>query len=156
MAALSEDVKLFIVQALACYDTPSQVAEAVKEEFGVLIVRQQVATYDPTKHTGKNVSKKWRAVFDATREKFKAEVADIPIANRAFRLRTLQRMVTKAEGMKNMALTAQLLEQAAKEVGDAYVNRRLDAPKAPGEGDIPAAPEYRLSPDENVPDAPIL
>ncbi|MNC75312.1 hypothetical protein D3C75_1268220 [compost metagenome] len=33
-------------------------------------------------------------------------------------------MAEKAESMKNMALTAQLLEQAAKEVGDVYVNRR--------------------------------
>lgn len=124
MAALSEDVKRFVVQALACYDTPSQVAEAVKEEFGIVVVRQQVATYDPTKHTGKNLSPKWRAIFQATRDNFKAEVADIPIAQRSFRLRTLQRMVTKAEGMKNMALTAQLLEQAAKEVGDIYTRPR--------------------------------
>lgn len=124
MAALSEDVKRFVVQALACYDTPSQVAEAVKEEFGIVVVRQQVATYDPTKHTGKNLSKKWRAVFDATRAKFKDEVSDIPIAQRAFRLRALQRIATKAEGMRNMALTLQVLEQAAKEVGDTYVNRQ--------------------------------
>jgi hypothetical protein len=124
MAALSDDVKRFVVQALACYDTPSQVAEAVKEEFGIVVVRQQVATYDPTKHTGRNLSPKWRAVFEATRAKFKEEVSDIPIAQRAFRLRALQRIATKAEGMRNMALTLQVLEQAAKEVGDAYVNRQ--------------------------------
>ncbi|HVR48144.1 MAG TPA: DUF2280 domain-containing protein [Pseudorhodoferax sp.] len=124
MAALTDDVKRFVVQALACYDTPSQVAEAVKEEFGLVVQRQQVATYDPTKHAGKNLSAKWRVVFDATREKFKDEVSDIPIAQRAYRLRVLQRIASKAEGMRNLPLTAQLLEQAAKEVGDAYVNRQ--------------------------------
>ena len=48
----------------------------------------------------------------------------IPIANKAYRLRVLQRMSTTAEGMKNLGMTAQLLEQAAKEVGDAYSNKQ--------------------------------
>jgi hypothetical protein len=51
------------------------------------------------------------------------EISDIPIANKAYRLRVLQRMATTAENMKNMGMTAQLLEQAAKEVGDAYTNK---------------------------------
>ncbi len=34
MATLTDDVKAFIVQALACFDTPSQVVDAVKEEGG--------------------------------------------------------------------------------------------------------------------------
>jgi hypothetical protein len=50
------------------------------------------------------------------------EISDIPIANKAYRLRVLQRMAT-AENMKNMGMTAQLLEQAAKECGDAYTNK---------------------------------
>jgi hypothetical protein len=33
-------------------------------------------------------------------------------------------MSTTAEGMKNLGMTAQLLEQAAKEVGDAYSNKQ--------------------------------
>ena len=42
----------------------------------------------------------------------------------------------KAENMRNLALTAQLYEQAAKEVGDIYVNRsRKDEPD-----DAPAIP----------------
>lgn len=34
MAALQNDVKAFIVQALACFDTPSQVVEAVQRNTG--------------------------------------------------------------------------------------------------------------------------
>lgn len=124
MAKISEDVKRFIVQQLACYDTPLQVVEAVKEEFGLQLSRQQCEGYDPTKYAGRALSKKWRAVFEATRTKFKDEVSDIPIAQRAFRLRALQRIATKAEGMRNLPLTLQVLEQAAKEVGDTYVNRQ--------------------------------
>ena len=33
MAALKEPVKIFIVQSLACRDTPQEVAELVKQEF---------------------------------------------------------------------------------------------------------------------------
>lgn len=127
MATLSNDVKAFIVQALACFDTPSLVVTSVKEEFGVDVSRQQVQCYDPTKYQGRNLHQKWRIVFDDTRKRFREETADIPIANRAHRLRTLGRMAEKAEGMRNLALTAQLLEQAAKEVGDVYVNRQTKA-----------------------------
>ncbi|MEX0292531.1 DUF2280 domain-containing protein [Pseudomonas putida] len=130
MAALSNDVKAFIVQALACFDTPSQVAEAVQKEFSITVTRQQVETHDPTKYSGKGLAKRWVTLFEDTRKRFREETADIPIANRAYRLRALGRMVEKAESMRNLALTAQLLEQAAKEVGDVYVNRqtKVDSP----------------------------
>lgn len=124
MAALNNEVKSFIVQALACFDTPTQVAEAVKREFNIDVTRQQVETHDPTKRCSKTLAKRWVTMFEDTRKRFREETADIPIANRAYRLRALGRMVEKAESMKNLALTAQLLEQAAKEVGDVYVNRQ--------------------------------
>ena len=124
MAALKPDVKAFIIQSLAWYDTPSQVVEAVQKEFGINITRQQAESHDPTKASGKTLAKKWVELFNATRERFQNEISDIPIANKAYRLRVLDRMATKAEGMKNMALTAALMEQAAKEVGDAYTNKQ--------------------------------
>lgn len=124
MAALTSDVKAFIVQALACFDTPTQVSQAVKQEFDIDVTRQQVEQHDPTKRAGANLAAKWRTLFEDTRKRFREETSEIPIANRAFRLRVLGRMAEKAESMKNMALTAQLLEQAAKEVGDVYVNRQ--------------------------------
>lgn len=124
MAALSSEVKAFIVQALACFDTPSQVAEAVKREFSVEVSRQQVESHDPTKRCSKTLAKRWVEMFHDARKRFREETVEIPIANRAYRLRALGRMAEKAENMKNMALTAQLLEQAAKEVGDVYVNRQ--------------------------------
>ncbi|MBO9552213.1 DUF2280 domain-containing protein [Pseudomonas sp.] len=124
MAALSNEVKAFIVQALACFDTPSQVAAAVREEFGLEVTRQKCEAHDPTKRAGRDLAKRWVTLFEDTRKRFREETAEIPIANRAFRLRALGRMAEKAESMKNMTLTAQLLEQAAKEVGDVYVNRQ--------------------------------
>lgn len=122
MPILKPDVKAHIVVALACYDTPSQVADSVKDEFGLTITRMQVAVYDPTKSQGKHLSKQWRELFAKTREEFKAGLIDIPIAQRHYRLRVMQRIVTKAERQGNRALALQTIEQAAKETGDIYVN----------------------------------
>ncbi|HBT3659272.1 TPA: DUF2280 domain-containing protein [Klebsiella pneumoniae] len=124
MAALKPEIKAFIVQSVACFDTPSQVVESVLKEFGIQITRQQVEQNDPTKISGKGLAQKWVDLFNRTRDRFLNEISDIPIANKAYRLRVLQRMSTTAENMKNIGMTAQLLEQAAKEVGDAYSNKQ--------------------------------
>jgi len=130
MAALKDEVKLFIVQALACFDTPTQVSISVKEEFGLDVPRQQIATYDPEKYVGRQLSAKWKTIFRDTRAKFREDTAAIPIASRAFRLRALARMAQQAEGMRNIALAVAVIEQAAKEVGDVYVNRKVDPDKS--------------------------
>lgn len=124
MATLKNEVKGFIVQALACFDTPSQVVEQVKQEFGVEISRQLCESHDPTKRAGVNLAVKWVTLFEDTRKRFRDDTADIPIANRAFRLRALGRMAERAESVKNLALAAQLLEQAAKETGGTYTNKQ--------------------------------
>ncbi|MDR9889848.1 MULTISPECIES: DUF2280 domain-containing protein [Enterobacteriaceae] len=136
MAALKGEVKAFIVQSLACFDTPSQVVESVKKEFGLAIPRQQVESHDPTKANGKGLAQKWVDMFNATRERFQSEISDIPIANKAYRLRVLDRMATRAEGMKNLALTAEIIEQAAKECGDAYTNKHKFEHSGPNGGAI--------------------
>ena len=124
MAKLTEAHKRFIVQALACGDTPSQVAEAVKDEYGLDVHRTQVAQYDPTKVAGQGLAKKWRELFDATRKRFRDEIAEIPIADQAFRLRQLGRIYDKHISRGNVIGAAGVLEQAAKEVGGAFTNKR--------------------------------
>lgn len=138
MAKLTEAVQRFIVQALACYDTPTQVADSVKEEFGLELTRQQVSTYDASKTTGKTMAKKWRDLFWDTRKKFRDEVSEIPIADQAYRLRQLQRMSQEAMKRKNIVLAASLLEQAAKEAGGMFTNRREVS--GPNGGPIPTTP----------------
>ncbi|TWB61680.1 hypothetical protein FBZ98_1011025 [Rhizobium sp. ERR 922] len=121
---LKDEVKTFIVQSLACFDTPSVVVEAVRKEFGATITRQSVEGYDPTKKAGSNLAEKWRLLFEETRKTFLEDTASIAISHRAVRLRALQRMAEKAEGQGNMVLASSLLKQAAEEVGGAYTNRR--------------------------------
>jgi hypothetical protein len=121
---LSEEVKTFIVQSLACFDTPSIAVDTVRKEFGETITSQSVEGYDPTKRAGSNLTEKWKLLFEETRKTFLEDTATIAISHRAVRLRALQRMAEKAENQGNMVLAASLMEQAAKEVGESYTNRR--------------------------------
>ena len=92
MAKLTEPMKIFIVQSLACFETPQQVADAVKSKFKVEIDRMQCAGYDPTKATGEKMAKKLKDLFYNTRDEFKSNVYGIPLANKAVRLNELQKM----------------------------------------------------------------
>ncbi len=136
MAALSTEVKAFIVQSLACYEPPVKVIELVKAEYGIDVSRQQVSQYTPGNAMAAKLSQKWIDLFNATRERFQNEISDIPIANKAYRLRVLDRMATRSEGMKNLALTAEIIEQAAKECGDAYTNKHKFEHSGPNGGAI--------------------
>lgn len=139
MAALPNEVKAFIVQSLACFETPTKIVELVKEEFNLVVTRQQISAYDPANAMAKSLSAKWVDLFASTRERFQTEISDIPIANKAYRLRVLNRMMAAAEKMKNLSLTAQLMEQAAKEVGEAYTNKQKLEHSGPNGGVIQTA-----------------
>ncbi|WP_234907507.1 DUF2280 domain-containing protein [Rhizobium rhizogenes] len=123
-AKLSDEVKTYIVQALACFDSPSIVAVSVKKEFGVEVSRQLVESHDPNKKAASGLADKWRVLFEETRKTFLEDTASIAISHRAVRLRALQRMADKAEDRGNMVLAATLLKQAAEESGGVYTNRR--------------------------------
>ncbi len=143
MARLDDRIKTRIVQALACYDAPAQVAAAVKDEFGIVVTRQQVQCYDPEKVAGRSLAKRWSDLFFATREAFLRDAASIPIANQSFRLRALQRLYEQASTRGNAALAAAALEQAAKEVGGVFTNRRELS--GPAGGPIRAESVHSLS-----------
>lgn len=122
VAALSEEVKCFVVRELACFRTPSEVADRVTEEYGLKLDRRQIQKYNPIQVA--EVAPKWRALFDATREAFLRDQASIGISQPAYRLRELQDMYYRAKGKKNDILAKEILEQAAKESGGAFTNRR--------------------------------
>ena len=121
MATLSEPVKIYIVQSLACMISPQKVAEAVKQEYGLDIDRKQVQLYDPTKAAGKNLSKKFVELFHKTRQEFRENIVDIPLANKAYRLRELQDMYDSAG--KNKVVRQSLIKQAFQET-DGRVTRQ--------------------------------
>lgn len=122
MAALKEPVKIFIVQALACRDTPQEVVDLVKQEYGIQISRSQCQAYDPTKYSGRNLSKKFVDLFNKTRADFDAGLIDIPIANKHYRLKQYQKQLER--NAKNTVMSLKILEQAAKDVGGQFTNRQ--------------------------------
>lgn len=144
---LPDEVKTFVVQALACWDTPSEVAKAVKDEFDLVVSRQAIQAYDPTKRAGAELSAEFRTLFEATRAAFLNSTAMIGISHRAVRLHRLQRLADRAEAMGNLALASDLLQQAAKEMGDVFTNRV--ALKHSGAVALDARPDFSgLSRDE--------
>lgn len=121
---LTNEQRTFATQSLACWDSPSVVAEALRLEYGVKITPQSIEFYDPTKRAGRNCAAKWRALFEETRKAFLEDTSKIGTSHRAVRLRALERMFIRAESMGNLPLAASLLEQIAKETGGALTNRR--------------------------------
>ncbi|MBZ0426953.1 DUF2280 domain-containing protein, partial [Acinetobacter baumannii] len=95
--------------------------EQVKQEFGVDISRSQCECYDPTKYSGRNLSKKFVKLFELTREKFDKGLIDIPIANKYYRLKQYQRQLEKT---RNVKTALKILEQAAKDIGGQFTNRQ--------------------------------
>jgi len=141
MAALTPEIKTFIVQALACFDTPSQVAEAVRANFGLTVSRQLVETNDPTKRCSKGLAKRWVTLFKDTRNSFREAMVEVPIASRAYRLRALGRLAESAEASGNLVQAGRILEQAARECGDMY------APSAARSGSPARTKPDRVRPD---------
>ena len=146
MAALKEPVKIFIVQALACRDTPQEVVDLVKQEYGIQISRSQCQAYDPTKYSGRNLSKKFVDLFNKTRADFDAGLIDIPIANKHYRLKQYQKQLER--NAKNTVMSLKILEQAAKDCGGQFTNKQeiTGAGGGPIQQEIKEVP--RFTPEE--------
>jgi hypothetical protein len=119
--ALPEEVKEFIVRSLARYETPSQVAAAVKATFGIEVSRQHVHIYDPA--GARPPAERWAELHAVTREKFLADLAQIGVAQKVVRLQMLDRFARHAEDNNYFIKAAAFLEQAAKECGGIYESR---------------------------------
>lgn len=125
MATLTDPIRRFIVVSIARRERPTAVAEAVKEHFGVEVDRSQVAHYDPTGVKGREVAKKWRAIFDEERERFDRDIDAVALSQRAARMRELQRLFDRLAEVTNPnpKLLLELIVEAEKIMGDLYTNR---------------------------------
>ena len=116
---LSDDVKSFIAARNAIFDITGEVVRAVREEFGVAVSPQQVESYDPTKLKGRKLAKKWRDL-EATRRAFVKDCAGIPAAQKAVRIKNLERWSRRAAEMGNVVAAADIQEKIAKELANGY------------------------------------
>jgi hypothetical protein len=122
MPKLTQEQQRFIVEHLAQYHSPQEVADLVQEEFGIVLPRSHVRAYNPEQVP--TVAAKWRAIFVAARAAFLKAVEASPIAHRPFRLRELESLYRRAKARGADALAASFLKQAAEEVCDVFTNRR--------------------------------
>jgi hypothetical protein len=145
MPDLTDEIKEFIVKALACYDTPSYVADAVNVNFGVTVSRQQVYRYDP--ECSQPPAQRWRDLHAATRAAFLRDAAAIGITHKLVRLRRLDRLASRCE-RNSVALAIACIERAAKECGGLYENRRqlmVQITVPPQPAPQPALPEVPIA-----------
>ncbi|WP_337846804.1 DUF2280 domain-containing protein [Sphingomonas sp.] len=135
MAKLNEEEKAFLVCQFACFLTSTQACRAFEQQFGRRIETRDADRYKVDGWAGRRKEKvepmkKWRPLFEETRKAFLENAAAIPIANATYRLAQLQSMFESAMGVNaanarpNIPLAAQLLEQAAKESGGSFTNKR--------------------------------
>jgi len=122
MPTLTDEVKTFIVKRLACFDTPSQVADAVKADFDVEVSRQHVYAYDPK--SSQRVGHVFHARMAEEAGHFAFPDVAAGIADKMIRLAMLDRMAHHTMANNQTSRTAALLEQAAKECGGIYESRR--------------------------------
>lgn len=124
-AGLSDEIKAFIVQRLACYETPSRIAAAVRNIFGVNVDRRQVFAYKPT--GSRPPAQRWIDLHAATRARYLGDTAEIAVAQKVVRLRMLDRFAQTAEENNRDECAAKFLAQAARECGGFYDKRPLPA-----------------------------
>lgn len=116
---LDDATKIEIVTRLACYDPVVEIVADLAQR-GITVSAQAVSHYNPA--SMRPLAQRWRTLFDETRAEYLAEMTKVPIANRIWRLKRLERLLRKAESSGAVALAQSILEQAAKEVGQVYSN----------------------------------
>lgn len=124
MATLKKLHKVFIIQEFAMFAAPWEIVPSIKEQFGVDVTLQQLNYWNP--NVNNSLAKEWLEIFQTTRTKFLDETSSIAIANKAFRLKELDAMyrTQKRNKTPNPKAMREILEQAAKESGDSYTNRK--------------------------------
>ena len=55
----------YVVQRLAAFDSPLEVARSVREKFGISITRNSIRRYDPTRYP--ECAARWKELFYAAR-----------------------------------------------------------------------------------------
>ncbi len=132
MARMRKELKVYVVRALAVFNTPTEVIALIKahypEDYESLsqnkggLKPQNIECYDPTKRAGKELCDELRTEFEIARKQFLDAPQQIPVANLTYRLERMQRVIDHAG--KNSVLVLTTLEQAAKDVGGVFTNRK--------------------------------
>jgi hypothetical protein len=123
MPVLTNEQKAFIVSAFARFDGVAEVCRSFKEQYGSEITKSHALAYNPG---GANYrgAPKWHDLFERERKAFLDNVNSIGISNKTVRIHRLEQLCVIALSRRNVKLAAEIMEQAAKEMGEVFTNRR--------------------------------
>ena len=119
MATLTDTERREIVQRLACFESPPEVAEWASQAFEKDVTPNQVHHYNPMR--SEETAQKWVELFHDTRDAFLNDLDTIPLSHRAVRLRELQHLYDRVKD-EDEERAARMIKQAAKEVGGKFTN----------------------------------
>lgn len=121
---LERYIQIFIIQQLAMFERGTAIQKALKDEYEIDVSRAAISYYKDNPDLPKDLKK----LFTKTKNDFLKDSSKIPIAQKSYRLMKLYKMFEAEEdqnpALQNKKRMSALLEQAAKESGDAYTNKQ--------------------------------
>ncbi len=117
--------RAFLVREFACFSTPMEAADALRQEYGLEIAPQSAQHYDATSFAGSRAAKKWIELFGVARTAFLEDVETrVPEAYKAVRIHELAKASRTFKKKGNYMAMADMFERIAKESGNVHTNRR--------------------------------
>lgn len=123
-SGLPNEVKEFIVESFACFQTHKTVHAQVLQRFGLDLDGRLLCSYDPA-HRHCRLGKRLRALHATIRKAYIENTAEVAISHQAQRLRLIGQVVEKAQSSKDYAAALKGLELAAKEMGGVLEGRSI-------------------------------
>ena len=117
--------RTFLVREFACFATPMEAADALKEKYDIEITPQGAQHYQPDSSSGCTLAQKWVELFGVARKAFLDDVETrVPEAYKAVRIHELAKASRTFKKKGNYMAMADMFERIAKEVGNVHTNRR--------------------------------
>ena len=117
--------RTFLVREFACFATPMEAADALKEKYDIEITPQGAQHYQPDSSSGRTLAQKWVELFGVARKAFLEDVEKhVPEAYKAVRIHELAKASRVLKKNGNYFGMANMLERIAKESGNVHTNRR--------------------------------
>jgi len=120
--------KAFAIRCLAQFDTLTETTNKIYQEFGIKVTVPAIY----------KLRNKYKATIQKVRDKFCENVLAIPIANRTWRLKQLNRIYKYAyskDKVNEQTIRLQALRQAESEMGENFA-KLADAVKGSGDTTI--------------------
>lgn len=124
---LTTKLRAEVVARFAQWEGSSQIRRWLREEHGIQVQPSALTVYNfdnpESRRTG---TPRWVELFDEVRAAARTELADIPTAHKAVRMRIRDREIMRIARSERVNVTQlnELLEAQAKEDGGMFTNRR--------------------------------